>query len=226
MLTKHKIFDFTLWISTVLCCSLALFSTVISGIFSLLNVFLSPNRVMNGPISMYLWSGISGLFHVLALIIFTVEFHLFIKKNVLTKEELEAGWVSTNRAQLSWSFYLLLISVFLIIINIAFINCVVRLKRSFIDLSKNQYDTNLNLINGDNNGLMVGDLIIPNGGILVSCTKTNKTDYQQMVDNQPTLNLNDLNALNNPNNNNESPFSFRNELRSSRKLKRIIDFIY
>ncbi len=214
MLIDHKIFDFTLWISTIVCCSLSLFNTLISSIFSLLNIFLSPNRTMNGPISMYLWNSIAGLFHLLSLLLFTLEFNLFIKKNILTKDELDSGWTSTNRAYLSWSFYILFVSVFLIVVNTVLIYCTVRLKRSFVDL-KNRYEPNLNLINGD--GLIVGD---PG---LIRCSRTNKNDYSQMVDfNQPNINLNDIDM----DQNNENQFNFNSDLRSSKKLKKIIDFIY
>jgi len=215
MLIDHKIFDFTLWISTIVCCSLSLFSTLISSVFSLLNIFLSPNRTMNGPISMYLWNSLAGLFHILSLLLFTLEFHLFIKKNILTKDEIESGWVSTNRAYLSWSFYILLASIFLILVNIALIYCTVRLKRSFVDL-KNRYEPNINLINGDT-GLIVGD---PG---LIRCSRTIKNDYSQMIDfNQPNINLDDIDM----DQNNENQFNFNSDLRSSKKLKKIIDFIY
>ena len=219
MLINHKIFDFTLWISTIVCCSLALFSTLVSSVFSLLNIFVSTNRTMNGPISMYLWNSIAGLFHVMSLLLFTLEFHLFIKKNILTKDEIEAGWTSTNRAHLSWSFYMLLVSVFLILVNIALIYGTVRLKRSFVDL-KSRYETNFNLISGEPGLIVGGD---PGNGILVSCSRTNKNDYAQMVDfGQPTLNPNDLDM----DQHNDYQFNFNSDLRSSKKLKKIIDFIY
>ena len=60
MLSKHKLFDQTLWISTILCCAFAIFSIFIASIFSLLNVFLMPTRIMQGPISLYLWNSIAG----------------------------------------------------------------------------------------------------------------------------------------------------------------------
>ena len=216
MLISHKVFDFTLWISTVVSCSLALICTLISSIFSLLNILLSPNRTMNGPISMYLWNSLAGLFHAVALLLFTIEFNIFIKKNILTKDEIEAGWVSKDRASLCWSFYILLGSLFLLLVNIFLIYLTVRLKRSFMDL-KNRYEPNLNLINAEN--LIVGDA----NGILVRCSSTSKNDYSQMVDfNQPNINLNDLDI----DLNNENQFNFNNDLRSSKKLKKIIEFIY
>lgn len=149
----------------------------------------------------------------MALILFTLEFHLFINKNVLTKDEIESGWISTNRAQLSFSFYILIISICLLCVNIGLIYLTVRFKRSRADI-KNIYETNMNLINGDN-------------GILINCSRSDsKSDYTQINDVPLSLNINDLNE-NKSQNNDENPFGFRgDEQRSSKKLKRIIDFIY
>ena len=47
------------------------------------------------------------------MIIYSAEFHFYINKNVLTKEQIENGWTSTGRGELGWSFYILFISVFL-----------------------------------------------------------------------------------------------------------------
>jgi hypothetical protein len=239
MLTKHKIFDKTLWISTVLSVSLALFSTVLTAIYSLLNVFMSPTTAINGPIGLYLWNAISTLAHILAIVLFSLEFHMYIQKNVLTKDEQESGWVSTNRADLSWSFYILITSACLITLNFALIYAVVRLKRSFMQL-KNYYETNMNLLNADN-------------GVLISCGRSlndlRPHDYyfshqqsqqpqQNPYDNadrvveyhhivaEPNLNIHELHVgvgqLSS-----EHPFGSRNnELRTSKKLKRIVDFIY
>jgi hypothetical protein len=159
---------------------------------------------------------------VLAVVLFTLEFYLFINKNVLTKEEIESGWISTNRARLGWSFYILFLSIILILVNIGLIYSTVRLKRSFIDL-KNQYEKNMNLINGD-------------GNILISCAKTSslpsgaaaavaaRTDYQQIS--EPNININEINSSLSQFQNSYS-FNLRNdETRSSKKLKKIIDFIY
>jgi hypothetical protein len=166
---------------------------------------------------MYLWTAIALLFHLASLLLFTLEFHLFIKKNILTKDELEAGWTSENRSHLSWSFYILLASVALLIVNSGLIYCTVRLKRSFADL-KRKYEPNLM---GSEPGLTVET----SNGILVRCTpRTSKNDYSQMIDfNQPNINLNDLDRDNNDENNR---FNFNSDLRSSKKLKKIIDFIY
>lgn len=61
MLRKHKLFDQTLWISTILACSTGLFSITVSGFFSFINVFVTPIQVISGPIGMYLWNSLAGI---------------------------------------------------------------------------------------------------------------------------------------------------------------------
>ena len=67
---------------------------------------------------------------MLAIILFSIEYHLYIKKNVMTQTELESGWVSTNRAQLSWSYYIMIASASLILINLILIKLTVRINQS------------------------------------------------------------------------------------------------
>lgn len=145
-----------------------------------------------------------GFFHVLTLIMFTVQFHIFIQVNVLTKEEQESGWISKDRAQLSWSFYILIISVFFILVNIGLVYATLRIKRSFIDL-KHHFDTNMNLIPGDSG--LIGDA---------------KANYLQI--NDPSAFKNELISL--PSNQNLECQVNIPVKDSSKKLKRIIDFIY
>lgn len=83
---------------------------------------------------------------MLALIFFASEFFLFINQNILTKEELQSGWTSTNRAKLGWSYYILLVAVLLIFVNIAVTYLTVRLKRSFAHHLKNHHHYRMSLL--------------------------------------------------------------------------------
>lgn len=63
------------------------------------------------------------------MILFACEFFVFINKNVLTRQEIESGWTSTNRARLAWSYYILLVAVVLIFMNIGLTYVMVRMRR-------------------------------------------------------------------------------------------------
>jgi mannose/fructose/N-acetylgalactosamine-specific phosphotransferase system component IIB len=102
----------------------------------------------------------------------------------------------------------------------------VRLKRSFIDL-KNQYETNMNLINGDGNILISCAKQPPPSHLLQSVSKS--SEYQQIT--EPNLNINEINLAATSSGagqfQNNYAFNLRtDEMRSSKKLKRIVDFIY
>jgi hypothetical protein len=149
---------------------------------------------------------------------FSLQYNLFIKENVLTKDELESGWISTNRSQLNWSYYLLVISFIFIFINMILIFTTVKLKNSLNEL-KNMYETNINLIGGEVCFASGGD---DRAGAKFGTMDNNRNAYQKIND------LNQANAVATADltNNNELPFNANDEMRSSKKLKRIIDFIY
>ncbi|RNA37271.1 Clarin [Brachionus plicatilis] len=190
VLSKDKIFDQTLWLCTILCCSLSLFAILLSAIFSLLNAFLSPSNPIHGPLSMYLWNSLSAVFHALAILIFTAEFYFYINKNVLNQEQMHSGWISTDCGKLGWSFFILFISFFLIITNIIIIYAHSKVNQSFLNFRniKNFYEKNETLIDdvteAKNHNLSIDEPIRP--------------------ENESSS---DLNV-------------------TSRRLKRIIDFIY
>ncbi len=148
------------------------------------------------------------------LIFFSLEFHIYIKKNVLTKEQLESGWTSTDRAKLGWSFYLLLISLMLIITNILLINAIVRIKHSQFDLKS--------IFDSTNSTMAYCEASITNTDL--NSTKTAKTDNYTIID---PYNSDNNNAYPFQSTNEEYSFSLKVEnLNSPKKLKKIIDFIY
>lgn len=90
---------------------------------------------------------------MLALIFFGIEFNFFINKNILTKEELEYGWHSSNRAFLLHSYYLLIASLVLIIINIIINYYLIKLKTIYKTKS-NRYNVYINKENGLKNNVL------------------------------------------------------------------------
>lgn len=150
---------------------------------------------------------------------------MFINKNVLTKEEIESGWTSTNRARLAWSYYILFISLSLIFINIGLTYTTVRLRRSCAFLSTRQ--------------MSLGKFDRPGRSILVNCGQKPPPNPQQSpqlvssssvtaascikpLDYRRILGDSGLLPPQSPDNSNTDD----TDIRYSRRLKRIIDFIY
>lgn len=70
----------------------------------------------------------------MTIFLFMILYCTNIKKNVLTKEQLESGWTSNNLSSLDWSFYLLYLSFLLSLFNFLFLFVIVRLKHSLLML--------------------------------------------------------------------------------------------
>jgi hypothetical protein len=137
---NHKLLNETIWILIIISSSLAIVTTVICALLCFIQLFLTLKRQMNIPKSIFLWNVASGIFILLAIFLFAFQYKFYIQNNVLTQQEIDNGWISTNLAELSWSFYILLIPFSLIFFNLFLIYGTFRLKRSFVDL-KSEYDS-------------------------------------------------------------------------------------
>lgn len=58
---------------------------------------------------------------------------MYIQKNVLTKDEQESGWISTDKAELGWSYFILIASTILVTINLALVYTIEIMKRSSLE---------------------------------------------------------------------------------------------
>jgi amino acid permease len=92
--------------------------------------------IFTGPIGLWLWFSISGLSHLCSIIIFAIQFYFFINQNIHTHDELESGWYSTDLANLLPSYYLLIASLVIILINIIINSFLVKLEKKRNNLSK------------------------------------------------------------------------------------------
>ncbi len=126
---------------------------------------------------------------------------------MLTKDELQSGWISLNRAQLSWSFYLLILSTSLIVLNIVFIYTTVKLKQRSTSTS-----LVAKIINSDSKftGVPGACLINAHG------TDNSANDYQQ---------LDELNTTSKSLKRSGIPHEITG-FRSSLRAKKIINFVY
>ena len=118
----------------------------------------------------------------------------------MTKEEIESGWNSADLVNLSWSFYLLIVSILFVLANIFLIYAAVRVRRPLGE-SKNDASSDLIFADLDTNGILNAYAI---------------NEYQQMTD--TNVNIDHKNSKSN-----QKPIRYFD---SSSKLKRIIDTIY
>lgn len=61
----------------------------------------------------------AGLFCLVAIVAWVVQFYLKLSHNVLTPDEQKDKWTSEGRASLGYSFYFLLVALVLFALNLA-----------------------------------------------------------------------------------------------------------
>lgn len=112
-----------LWLTTVIFMSLSCVLALISGLFSMINIIFNPYRMLTSTFGLYIWNGIAaGL--VLLTMIFWLSLHLiFITNNIAITDTLAADrlYSSDGLASLGFSYWILLVSIFSHLINIALV---------------------------------------------------------------------------------------------------------
>uniref|UniRef100_A0AC35GDR6 Uncharacterized protein n=1 Tax=Panagrolaimus sp. PS1159 TaxID=55785 RepID=A0AC35GDR6_9BILA len=100
-----------LWILVIFFIALGLFWSFIGLMISLLNTVAKERKTILGPSGIYLWSLLSICSYSAAIFIYLLQYYSTIQKNVLLPDQLTAGFSSTNRTQLAFSFYLIVAAI-------------------------------------------------------------------------------------------------------------------
>ncbi|KAH6948842.1 hypothetical protein HPB50_026578 [Hyalomma asiaticum] len=109
---------FGLWLVTVLGISLAVVFGLVSCIFAIVNSVMTPVEAITGRAGLYLWNTVGGLFCLVAIISWVVQFYLKLSHNVMTQDEQNDKWTSEGRASLGYSFYFLVVALVLFSLNV------------------------------------------------------------------------------------------------------------
>lgn len=96
---------FGLWVATI--CSLggALLFCSLAGVFAVINTATTPIGALTGVPGLYLWNTLAMLLDLGAVGLWAVQFHQKLQFNVMTREDRENYWVSTNMATFGASFW-------------------------------------------------------------------------------------------------------------------------
>lgn len=117
---------FSLWVVTVASMALAGMFSFVGAVFSIANLFRASVEVVTGILGLYLWSGCSALFSIVALLSWLVHYFTKFRKNVMTVEELQQHWISEYRSCMGYSFYLVVGAFLLILLNLGLITLIIR----------------------------------------------------------------------------------------------------
>lgn len=118
---EPNIMLYNLWISTVASLSLSLLFAVISAIFSVINTATTPISALTGIPGLHLWNILAALFDVTVIIIWTYQFYTKLQRNMLSSNDIKLAWTSEGMAHLSYSFWFVIISAVIQVLNVIII---------------------------------------------------------------------------------------------------------
>lgn len=141
-ITKNpELMIFGLWLFTIMCVALAVLFALISAIFAVINTVVTPVEVVTGVAGLYLWNGVGGLFSAGAVVSWVAQFYSKLRKNVMTKEEIEQQWISEDKAMFGYSFWFVVVAFILFVLNVIITTLAIRQpwerRKPKISLNKN-----------------------------------------------------------------------------------------
>lgn len=109
-----------LWLTTLVFLSLTITFAVISGLFSIFNTFWNPASFLFSTFGLYIWNGIAAALCLLTMIFWGSLYLIFISKNIAITDTLRttATYSSNDLAGLGFSYWILLVTIFLHLGNI------------------------------------------------------------------------------------------------------------
>jgi hypothetical protein len=113
------------WVATIFFLIIGLIFTIVSSIFGVLNAFGSPIETIVGVYGLFAWNAIAGINYFLVICIWAGEFHAHLAENAPISQILRDGedrhWSSKGKSQLGYSYWLVLVSFFCHLINVALV---------------------------------------------------------------------------------------------------------
>jgi clarin len=112
-----------LWLSTIVFLSMTVAFAVISGLFSVFNIFCNPAQFLFSAFGLYVWNGIAAGLCFLTMIFWGSLYLIFISNNIGISDTLTstAHYSSNDLAGLGFSYWILLVTLFLHLANIGLI---------------------------------------------------------------------------------------------------------
>ncbi|GFU86278.1 uncharacterized protein TNCV_369341 [Trichonephila clavipes] len=118
--------DFNSWIVTVSSLSLAAMFAITGGAFAIVNAIRNSAEMVFGFLGILIWNTFGILCGTVSIFSWIILYLSKFRKNVMTLEELEQHWVSEFRSCVGFSFYLVVISTALFIVNVAIISTIIK----------------------------------------------------------------------------------------------------
>jgi hypothetical protein len=112
-----------LWITTVIFLALSSIFALLSAFFSMINILCNPIQMLMSTFGLYIWNGLAAILCSLTMIIWSSQFAIFISKNIAITSTLRttAHYSSNGFAQLGFSYWILIVSIFCHLINVGLV---------------------------------------------------------------------------------------------------------
>ncbi|GIY68191.1 hypothetical protein CDAR_255811 [Caerostris darwini] len=118
--------DFNSWIVTVSSLSLAAMFAITGGAFAIVNAIRNSAEMVFGFLGILIWNTFGIISGTVSIFSWIILYLSKFRKNVMTREELDQHWVSEFRSCVGFSFYLVVLSTALFIINVGIISTIIK----------------------------------------------------------------------------------------------------
>ncbi|XP_055943899.1 uncharacterized protein LOC129975050 isoform X2 [Argiope bruennichi] len=118
--------DFNSWIVTVSSLSLAAMFAITGGAFAIVNAIRNSAEMVFGFLGILIWNSFGFVSGAVSIFSWILLYFFKFRRNVMTREELEQHWVSEFRSCVGFSFYLVVLSTALFVVNVGIISTIIK----------------------------------------------------------------------------------------------------
>ncbi|XP_066994832.1 clarin-3 [Anabrus simplex] len=110
-----------LWVATIGCLCGALLFSALSAVFAVINTASTPSGAITGVPGLYLWNTLAMFFDLAAVSLWAVQFYQKLQYNVMSIEDRDNMWSSSQMSAFGYSFWFVVGAVVVHFVNIVVI---------------------------------------------------------------------------------------------------------
>lgn len=118
--TSPEFMSYGLWVGTISCLAIGMVFAVVGALFAVINTATTPVEFITGVPGLYIWNSMAALFNLICVILWAVQFHQHLTKNVLLYDA-DAGWTTKGMEVFGYSYWLVVVAIIVHIANIVII---------------------------------------------------------------------------------------------------------
>lgn len=119
MRTDREFLLYGLWVATVACLAGGLLFAGLSAVFAVINTATTPIGAVTGVPGLFLWNTLAMFCNLCAVSLWAVQFYQKLQYNVLSLEDRNNMWRSEHMSTYGYSFWFVVGSIVVHLVNIA-----------------------------------------------------------------------------------------------------------